>query len=511
MSGRPVSNIPRPNSSSGAGGGMNGPPGNGGVLNGPSSNVSSNIHSSSSASAGGGNSNFGHSVRATSSNAAKPNAGSSNVSSGRYLFPLLKPAQVVQCMADLKLNFTGDDLEKPTPQKIMEVCDTFMDVAQGYIKDVVYLEDIQEMTTSQNPEFVFEAVRFYVFLTQLSRMMRDIGISDFSSRDLTKPEADRARRMISALINFAKFKQEREGKFFEKLKETDNVIERCAKLEEEYDEIFAKLETFKQIRASEGPQIEEHKAKNQLLVEQLEILKAQESDMTKRRDAVSSERNALLAENKELNELIEKATDRLNKMQSMRIEVPENLEEELAQLPVTIEDLQAQSSQLRKQVQSRYAAVERIEAAPKEVQGVQGLMAETLDLQERLQEDTEELDRLRSAMEKRRLELDSVRQRKQQLKNSILAAEQKLMKLKTDQQAKREGLEQKMLEEDRVRGEAEGNLAVGKQLVEEQQKRQQEILAGAAKYARETDQQVEQLKHQFECYSTEILQALKLN
>jgi len=54
-------------------------------------------------------------------------------------------------MADLKLNFTGDDLEKPTPQKIMEVCDTFMDVAQGYIKDVVYLEDIQDITTSQNP------------------------------------------------------------------------------------------------------------------------------------------------------------------------------------------------------------------------------------------------------------------------------------------------------------------------------------------------------------------------
>jgi len=195
----------------------------------------------------------------------------------------------------------------------------------------------------------------------------------------------------------------------------------------------------------------------------------------------------------------------------MRVEVPENLEEELAQLPITIEDLQAQSSQLRKQVQSRYAAVERIEAAPKEVQGVQGLMAETLDLQERLQEETEELERLRSAMEKRRLELDSLRQRKQQLQNSALTAEQKLMKLRADQQAKREGLEQKMLEEDRVRGEAEENMALGKQLVEDQQKRQQEILAKAAKFARDTDQQMEQLKHQFECYSTEILQAMKFN
>lgn len=65
--------------------------------------------------------------------------------------------------------------------------------------------------------------------------------------------------------------------------------------------LFILLQFFflnrRQIRASEGPEIEVYKGKNQQLVEQLEILKAQESDMTKRRDAASSERSALLAEN----------------------------------------------------------------------------------------------------------------------------------------------------------------------------------------------------------------------
>ncbi|KAG0050540.1 kinetochore-associated Ndc80 complex subunit nuf2 [Gryganskiella cystojenkinii] len=342
-------------------------------------------------------------------------------------------------------------------------------------------------------------------------MLRDIGISDFSSRDMSKPEPDRVRRIISALINFAKFKQEREVDFIKSLQETDNVIDLCQKLEEEYDEVYIQLENYRQSRAAEEPEIEEYKTKNQQLAEHLEVLKAQEDSLTRQKDAVSSERNSLLAENKELTELIDRATEKLNKVQAMRVEVPENLEEELSQIPLTMEDLQGQLDQLRKQAQNRYAAVERIEAAPREVQGVQELMAETLGLQERLQEETEEMDRLRSAMEKRRLELDSLRQRKEQLQNSALSADQKLAKLKTDQQKKREGLDQKLKEEERVRVDAEDNLRESQQIMEEQKRRQQDILTRAERFARETDQQMEQLKHQFELYSTEILQAMKMN
>ncbi|KAG0050541.1 hypothetical protein BGZ83_004664 [Gryganskiella cystojenkinii] len=164
ISGRPASNIPRPNPSSG-GAGMNGPPGNGAMSSGASSNSSSGINSISMSNVNKPtNSNI---PKANSNNGPNNNNNNNNANHGRYLFPMLRPNQLLQCMADLKLNFTEEDLAKTTPQKMMEVCDTFMDVAQGYIKDVVMLEDIQELTSTQSPEFVFEAVRFYVFLTQL--------------------------------------------------------------------------------------------------------------------------------------------------------------------------------------------------------------------------------------------------------------------------------------------------------------------------------------------------------
>jgi kinetochore protein Nuf2 len=36
-----------------------------------------------------------------------------------------------------------------------------------------------------------------------------VGIEDFSFRDLVKPEPARVRRIMSAIINFVKFREER--------------------------------------------------------------------------------------------------------------------------------------------------------------------------------------------------------------------------------------------------------------------------------------------------------------
>jgi kinetochore protein Nuf2 len=38
--------------------------------------------------------------------------------------------------------------------------------------------------------------------------MSQVAISDFSIRDLIKPDAQRVKRILSAIINFAKFREE---------------------------------------------------------------------------------------------------------------------------------------------------------------------------------------------------------------------------------------------------------------------------------------------------------------
>lgn len=38
--------------------------------------------------------------------------------------------------------------------------------------------------------------------------MTQVGVQDFSIRDLIKPEAQRVKTILSAVINFAKFREE---------------------------------------------------------------------------------------------------------------------------------------------------------------------------------------------------------------------------------------------------------------------------------------------------------------
>lgn len=42
-----------------------------------------------------------------------------------------------------------------------------------------------------------------------SKLMSKVGVESFSIRDLIRPEAPQVRRILSAIINFAKFREER--------------------------------------------------------------------------------------------------------------------------------------------------------------------------------------------------------------------------------------------------------------------------------------------------------------
>jgi len=76
-------------------------------------------------------------------------------------------------------------------------------------------------------------------------MMHDVGVYDFTSRDLTKPEAERVRRILSAVINFAKFREDRQPAFFQEMQNTDEVIDMIVDREKEYEQMTQELENLK--------------------------------------------------------------------------------------------------------------------------------------------------------------------------------------------------------------------------------------------------------------------------
>jgi len=70
-------------------------------------------------------------------------------------------------------------------------------------------------------------------------------VNDFSSRDVTKPEAERVRRVLSAVINFAKFREDRQPTFFQEMREADEVIDLIVDREKEHEQMTLELENIK--------------------------------------------------------------------------------------------------------------------------------------------------------------------------------------------------------------------------------------------------------------------------
>ncbi|KAF9328541.1 Nuf2 family-domain-containing protein [Linnemannia elongata] len=476
ISGRPGSNIPRPSSAISSSSNLN--PGGGG------------------GGSGGGGGGMLHSTR--------------NVQE-TYHFPPLKPQAIVSCMADVQVPCTEDDLARPTPQKVMVVYEAFMDVATGCVRDDCYLDDIQEMKIVQHPDFVVDGVRFYIFLQQLASMMHDVGVYDFTSRDLTKPEADRVRRILSAVINFAKFREDRQPAFFQEMQNTDEVIDMIVDREKEYEQMTQELENLKQRRIAQEPRVEELKVINQNLASEMEVYKKKEVETTHLKDEVTKERSLLVERNRELNAAIEKSTKELDVLQAQRVHVPETLEQDLVQIPESLISLNAQIEQYRRQVQTKYSSVERIESVPRELYAIREMMAVTLSLLEKYHQGADELEALKSTIENRKLTDMTLSSKLEQTERLTRNLEEKNRVLRETMQQKRDQHEAEVLSQDKALAEAEARLLESRRLVEERRKKQAEIWQREEKYAQEVTAQMENLKHQFECYSTEIVQALRIN
>jgi kinetochore protein Nuf2 len=73
--------------------------------------------------------------------------------------------------------------------------------------------------------------------------MTVVGIYDFNMKDFIKPTPERVRRILSAVINFAKFREEQLSEFEKYTSQTDQLTEKKHILEQENHALAEKLHT----------------------------------------------------------------------------------------------------------------------------------------------------------------------------------------------------------------------------------------------------------------------------
>lgn len=104
------------------------------------------------------------------------------------------------------------------------------DVILG-IREEMQTPDLAAIDELEFPELHEESMGTVAFLRALSKLMRASGVMDFSLKDVFKPEASRVQRMLSAIINFAKFREEKVADYDELIDASDSLASRREELE----------------------------------------------------------------------------------------------------------------------------------------------------------------------------------------------------------------------------------------------------------------------------------------
>jgi kinetochore protein Nuf2 len=239
----------------------------------------------------------------------------------QYSYPLLQSDEILTVLRELTIDATSDDLINPTPQKVHVVFSQLVELLLNQKQEDTAQPQFSGIDMLEYPELHEESVPAIGFIsawcasnfTQQARglvvgggggggqrghaagvvvgtcavivravgwprlrtppslarpcrsqkLMNTVGVKDFSMIDLIKPESKRLRRHISAVINFAKFREERLVHGVELTQEVDALAAKKQQAEDENERLVNELRAATAVREQEAPEESRLKGENE--------------------------------------------------------------------------------------------------------------------------------------------------------------------------------------------------------------------------------------------------------
>ncbi|KAJ8608550.1 hypothetical protein MRB53_039604 [Persea americana] len=325
-------------------------------------------------------------------------------------------------MNELGIPLSKEDLEKPSAGKMQVVYSAFADIIMGVTKEY------------------FEA-------------------SVDALQDIIKPDAKRVRRILSAIINFAKFREER-LEVYEKF--TGKASEYHTKLEDltiQNEHLTKRVEELKIRRIQEEPLVAQARAVNEGLTNELYDLKRIEGQTMTEYDRLKSEK-AELTTRLDNNSLLRQNTEReIQKIRSRIVHSPEKLKQQLIDMTSSLSNEKQYLSDKGKKSRELVAKIDILTQLESDVQSCIKLMEECESELNRVEGAHKKVVQSEENVEQKRLEVRELSVRDTQLQRQLTNAEDKLARATRQLEAKREATrarmakiteERKVVQEDRM-------------------------------------------------------------
>eukprot|EP00850_Spirogloea_muscicola_P000885 SM000003S11130 [mRNA] locus=s3:1138193:1140561:+ [translate_table: standard] len=369
-----------------------------------------------------------------------------------FTFPEITRKEILACMGDLEVPLSDGDLLKPTMEAIRPVYESVVTLLMGISREELHQPVFSAIDALEFPELHEESIACLAFNRAVTKLMYVAGVEDFTLRDLYKPEANRTMRNLAAIINFARFREERLDRYQELQSKSDALLEKKQALEEANMQLAAELKQMEVARAAEEPAVAALEAETQDLVSQIAGLNKHQAQLAA--EVRTLKQTATELSDKVANEkfLLLNARQEAVRLKAEIVESPEKLQRTLDELSSSVERERAavgDAERRARDLQSKLDCVAKVctenpTKVEREVQKCIGMMQEA---EAEITKHKEVSKKVKGVQAKIKVDEDEVWRlaaEHQHLERQAQAAMERLQKFRQQSAGRREAAERKL-------------------------------------------------------------------
>lgn len=291
-------------------------------------------------------------------------------------FPLLDVPELVSCLQECDFSAaTLETITKPTSSSIIKLYQQIIDLFANINTENYSIQPNQDMTETLDTS---NTIPIAILNLTCHKFFKVIGISDFNMIDLCKPDFQRTRRLLSAVVNYARFREERIFDYKESIQQMSDLSDVLESkfdsfnlLRQQNNEIKAELGYLNNDLNSESRNIEDDEEySTEKLDNMSNDLEVQLKSLTKQQESLSLEYESYkLTKNNLLTEL-EKYGFQLVELESKRNKLKKISDIDVVILDENIKQLQETLSANKDKLQTLITKKDNLEITLKTLERI---------------------------------------------------------------------------------------------------------------------------------------------
>ncbi|GCE97214.1 kinetochore-associated Ndc80 complex subunit nuf2 [Zygosaccharomyces mellis] len=264
------------------------------------------------------------------------------------IFPLLDIPELSICLQSCDFSLaTEDNIARPTSMYVMtlykQIIDNFMGISADSLINIGR-EDDEEDDAAYNATLQVLVLNKICF-----KFFENIGVNDFNMLDLYRPDALRTRRLLSAVVNYARFREERMFDCNRFISQTEALLGQLRSKFDDYNLLQQQLEDYdEEATHVGGPELESLEDNNKELEAQLRNLTQIQQTLSSDYNKYKDEKQKML---KELESFgfqvveLESLKEKLSKFSDTNLQA---LQDGISELQTMLGDKQRNLTELQK-------------------------------------------------------------------------------------------------------------------------------------------------------------------